>query len=367
MDLQSELFEEDRIVTQLHWGGGTPTFISDEQMRELMHITREYFNLLNNDQGEYSLEIDPRRVGPNTLQTLRQIGFNRLSFGIQDFNITVQKAVHRLQSELQTTELITQARQLGFKSISVDLIYGLPFQTVSSFNETLAKIIAISPDRLSLFNYAHMPHLFPTQRRINSQDLPTPTEKLTILKMAIEFLTQAGYIYIGMDHFAKPTDPLALAQQNRSLHRNFQGYSTQVDCDLIGLGVSSISKVNHGYMQNTKKLDQYYQKLDHNQLATSRGVILSLEDILRRKIINDLICYFEIDKIAINKTFDIDFDVHFVNELSQLSILEQDGLVKLLPDSIIITPPGKLLVRHVCKVFDQYLSKENVSQFSKII
>lgn len=367
MSLQNDLFEEDRPVTQLHWGGGTPTFINDEQMRELMHVTHEYFNLLKGDQGEYSIEIDPRRATPDTLHTLRQIGFNRLSFGVQDFNPAVQKAVHRIQSEKETADLITASRNLGFKSISLDLIYGLPFQSVTSFAQTIDKIIALSPDRLSLFNYAHMPHLFPAQRRINETDLPTPREKLAILKMAITTLTQAGYVYIGMDHFAKPDNELALAQKNRTLHRNFQGYSTQTDCDLIGLGVSSIGKINNSFMQNVKTLDQYYSRLDVGELAVEKGIVLNNEDILRRHVISELICYFELDFSHTNALFNIDVNSHFKHELNLLKTMAQDGLLELSDNSITVTATGKLLIRHICKVFDQYARLHAVTRFSKVI
>lgn len=367
MDLQSELFEEDRPVTQLHWGGGTPTFISDEQMRELMNVTREYFNILPNDQGEYSIEIDPRRASPDTLHTLREIGFNRLSFGVQDFNPTVQKAVHRIQSEEQTAEQVLAARQMGFKSISLDLIYGLPFQTVASFTQTLEKIILLSPDRLSIFNYAHMPHLFPAQRRISENDLPSPQEKLAILKATIHLLTEAGYVYIGMDHFAKPDNELAIAQRDRTLHRNFQGYSTQVECDLIGFGVSSIGKIHQSYMQNVKTLDQYYARLDSGSLATERGAILSNEDMLRREIINSLICYFELDIKDLNMRFSIDFHTLFQHELVLLQNMAADGLVEISEHHISVTPAGKLLVRHICKVFDQYSRLHEITRFSKVI
>lgn len=367
MDLQSELFEEDRLVTQLHWGGGTPTFINDEQMRELMDVTREYFTLLGDDRGEYSIEIDPRRANPDTLRSLRKIGFNRLSFGVQDFNPLVQKAVHRIQSEEETANLVDASRDLGFKSLSLDLIYGLPFQTVSSFAQTLEKIILLSPDRLSVFNYAHMPHLFPAQRRINESDLPSPQEKLAILKMTIQMLAQAGYVYIGMDHFAKPNNELALAQRNQTLHRNFQGYSTQAECDLIGFGVSSIGKIGRSYMQNVKTLDQYYSRLDGGILAIEKGVILNNEDLLRREIISSLICYFEIDILKISSLFNIDFNSHFSHELDLLKTMVTDGLVDVSNENITVLPMGKLLVRHVCKVFDGYSRLHMAERFSKVI
>ncbi|MEZ5673509.1 MAG: oxygen-independent coproporphyrinogen III oxidase, partial [Thiotrichaceae bacterium] len=258
IEQQAALFDAQRPVTQLHWGGGTPTFLNHEQMTELMQKTRQSFKLLDDDTGEYSIEIDPREADGETVSLLRRLGFNRMSLGVQDFDITVQKAVNRIQTEQQTFEVLDAARQQGFKSISLDLIYGLPFQTVDSFIKTLEKIVAIQPDRLSIFNYAHLPTLFKPQRRVNPDDLPSAAQKLDILQATIQFLAEAGYIYIGMDHFSKPNDELAIAQRQGTLYRNFQGYSTHADCDLIGLGVTSISKVHDCYSQNVKKLEEYY-------------------------------------------------------------------------------------------------------------
>ena len=285
--MQAALFGPGRPVDQLHWGGGTPTFISHAQMRDLMRVTREHFALHTDDSGEYSIEIDPREADAGTIALLRELGFNRLSLGVQDFDPQVQKAVNRLQSVEQTAEVLNAARATGFHSVSVDLIYGLPHQSVDSFHATLQTVLALSPDRLSVFNYAHLPDLFKTQRQINTADLPTPQSKLAILQDCIETLTAAGYVYIGMDHFAKPDDELAQAQANGLLYRNFQGYSTHADCDLIGLGATSIGKVHDCYSQNLRTLDEYAQCIAKDQLPVFRGMSLpnsfvTLDWILRR-------------------------------------------------------------------------------------
>ncbi|MDH5361536.1 MAG: oxygen-independent coproporphyrinogen III oxidase, partial [Gammaproteobacteria bacterium] len=256
--MQAAMFDHKRVVDQLHWGGGTPTFISHDEMRELMAVTREHFHLHDDDSGEYSIEIDPREVSSETITILRELGFNRMSLGVQDFEPAVQKAVNRIQSESETLGAIDAARKEGFKSISVDLIYGLPHQSVESFHRTLDKIIEVDPDRLSVFNYAHLPEMFKPQRRISADDLPSAEVKLEILKQTIQRLTEAGYVYIGMDHFAKPQDELAVAQREGNLYRNFQGYSTHSDCDLIGLGITSIGQVAHSYAQNVKGMEEYY-------------------------------------------------------------------------------------------------------------
>ncbi|MDH5447366.1 MAG: oxygen-independent coproporphyrinogen III oxidase, partial [Gammaproteobacteria bacterium] len=252
ISLQAALFDPDRPVTQLHWGGGTPTFLSHDEMRQLMAETRRYFKLLDDDNGEYSIEIDPREADAETINVLRELGFNRLSLGVQDFDPAVQKAVNRIQSEAETEEVIQAARDVGFHSVSIDLMYGLPLQSVATFSQTLDKVIAMSPDRLSVFNYAHLPQMFKTQRQINEAELPPPEEKLAILQLCVQRLTDEGYVYIGMDHFAKPDDELAIAQQEGTLYRNFQGYSTQAECDLIAMGVTAVSKIGNSYSQNVK-------------------------------------------------------------------------------------------------------------------
>lgn len=365
--LQGELFDQARIVEQLHWGGGTPTFISHEEIRELMNVTREHFRLRDDDLGEYGIEVDPREVRPETLALLRSLGFNRLSMGVQDFEPVVQKAVNRIQSEAETFAVLTQARALGFRSVSMDLIYGLPHQTVESFGRTLDKIISAGPDRLSVFNYAHLPEMFKPQRRISASDLPSPQEKLNILQLTIERLTQAGYVYIGMDHFARPDDELAVAQRNGTLYRNFQGYSTHAECDLVAMGVTAIGMVGDCYSQNQKTLEDYYAALDAGHLPVMRGITLNADDKLRRSIITQLICHFALDYDAIESIYGIRFADYFGPELNDLRAMQQDGLLELNATSIRVLPAGKLLIRNICMVFDRYLRQKESQRFSKVI
>jgi oxygen-independent coproporphyrinogen-3 oxidase len=367
MELQGALFDSSRTVDQLHWGGGTPTFISHEQMQTLMDDTRSRFKLHDDDSGEYSIEIDPREVHSDTISLLRELGFNRMSMGVQDFEPQVQHAVNRIQTEEQTFAVLDQARQSGFRSVSIDLIYGLPFQSTESFGRTVDKIIAAEPDRLSVFNYAHLPDMFMPQRRINAEDLPSPLEKLDILHSTIERLTSAGYVYIGMDHFARPDDELAVAQRQGTLYRNFQGYSTHADCDLIGLGVTSIGMVGATYSQNVKKLEQYYQFIDGGHIPVFRGVELSTDDRLRREVITQLICHFELDFATIEKNFGIDFDHYFAEELKELRAMEVDGLVRFQDRSVAVQPVGRLLIRNICMVFDRYLRMRGEQRYSKVI
>jgi len=364
---QSELFDRKRVVEQLHWGGGTPTFISHEEMQQLMDVTRRHFHLRDDDQGEYGIEIDPREVRTETLALLRRLGFNRLSMGVQDFDPVVQKAVNRLQSEAETVAVLAQARTLGFRSISMDLIYGLPHQSVASFGRTLDKIISAGPDRLSVFNYAHLPEMFKPQRRIRAEDLPSPQEKLNILQLTIERLTQAGYVYIGMDHFSRPDDELAVAQRNGTLYRNFQGYSTHAECDLIGLGVTSIGMVGDSYCQNQRTLEEYYAAIDDGHLPVMRGITLNADDKLRREIITQLICHFMLDVSTVEKSHDIRFSEYFSTELADLKVMQQDGLLDMDAGAIRVRPAGKLLIRNICMVFDRYLREKQQRRFSKVI
>lgn len=365
--MQSALFDPGRPVDQLHWGGGTPTFIRHDEMCALMNVTREHFALRDDDSGEYSIEVDPRETDDQTIAVLRELGFNRLSLGVQDFEEKVQRAVNRLQSEEKTLAVVGQARRQGFKSVSVDLIYGLPFQSVASFARTLDKIIAVNPDRLSVFNYAHLPELFVPQRRINEADLPSPAEKLDILKMTGEHLADAGYVYIGMDHFAKPDDELAVAQRDGTLYRNFQGYSTHAECDLVALGITAIGMVGGTYSQNVKTLEEYYQRIDAGELPVFRGVQLDADDLLRREVITQLICHFELDMTRIAEQFAIDFTRYFATELEELRIMATDGLVELTGDRIRVLPAGWLLIRNICMVFDRYLRQSRAQRFSKVI
>ncbi len=365
--MQAALFDQQREVTQLHWGGGTPTFLSHDEMRELMAETRRYFKLLDDDKGEYSIEIDPREADTATIKLLRELGFNRLSLGVQDFNPAVQKAVNRIQSEAETEEVIEAARATGFLSISIDLMYGLPLQTVASFTETLNKVIAMSPDRLSVFNYAHLPQMFKTQRQINEEELPPAEEKLAILQLCVQRLTDAGYVYIGMDHFAKPDDELAVAQRNGSLYRNFQGYSTQAECDLIAMGVTAVSKIGNSYSQNVKTMEEYEQRIDSGHLPIFRGIKLNEDDVLRRHVITQLICHFSLDMPSVEAAYKIKFADYFATELAELKQLQQDGLVRCTATAIEVQPAGKFLIRNVCMVFDRYLRESGEKRFSKVI
>jgi len=367
IEMQAAIFNSDRPVDQLHWGGGTPTFISHQEIETLMSVTRQHFNLHDDDSGEYSIELDPREVTDETLGLLRKVGFNRVSLGVQDFDAQVQKAVNRIQSEEKTLAVINEARKLGFKSISVDLIYGLPFQTQESFATTVEKIIEVSPDRVSVFNYAHLPEMFKPQRRINVDDLPSASEKLAILKLTMEQFAQNGYIYIGMDHFAKPEDELAVAQKNNTLYRNFQGYSTHADCDLIAMGITSINQVGNSYSQNVKTLDEYYERIDAGVFPIYRGIKLDADDLLRRAVITQLICHFKLEFKAIEDQFNIKFPEYFAMELSEFGPMINDGLVKIDDHVIDVLPPGRLLIRNICMIFDKYLRDTKSRSYSKVI
>jgi oxygen-independent coproporphyrinogen-3 oxidase len=366
IQMQAELFDHNRKVNQLHWGGGTPTFLSYPQMKRLMDTTRQFFNLHDDDTGEYSIEVDPRETDDHTIAQLRELGFNRVSLGLQDFNLQVQQAVNRIQTEAQTFAVLDAARKHGFRSTNVDLIYGLPLQTVASFSETLDKVLAKSPDRFSIFNYAHMPAKFKTQRQINDADLPTPSAKLEILQMIGQRLIEAGYVYIGMDHFAKPDDELAIAQRKGKLYRNFQGYSTHSDCDLVGLGITSIGRVGDAYMQNVKDLLLYDELIKQGKLPVFKGVDLTEDDKLRRAVITQLICHFELTFANIEKDFEIDFKNYFAPELVNLKSMEEDGLLTVSTEKIAVLPAGRLLIRNICMVFDRYLAQKQ-QQFSKVI
>ena len=367
IELQGQLFDRDRIVDQLHWGGGTPTFLNADQIRDLMKVTGKHFSLRDDDAGDYSIEIDPRSVDSEKLQVLRETGFNRLSLGVQDLDPSVQQAVNRLQSENKTREVTEAARELGFNSINMDLMYGLPFQTVESFNETLQKIVVLNPDRIAAYNYAHMPERFKPQRRINEDDLPSAALKLDILQNTIEYLNGAGYVYIGMDHFARPTDELAVAQAQGTLHRNFQGYSTHADCDLIGMGVTAIGRVCDNYSQNVRNLEDYYEKVDAGLLPLERGVELEPDDLLRREIIVQLMCHFVLDIEMLEQKWSFNFASHFKEEIAELENLQKDGLLTLDQATLHILPAGRMLVRNVCMVFDHYLRNGNRGNFSKVI
>ena len=367
IEMQAKLFDPNRKVEQLHWGGGTPTFINHDEMRQLMAKTREHFNLYDDDSGEYSIEIDPREATAETVKLLREIGFNRMSLGVQDFDPKVQKAVNRIQSEAETFTVLNAARAEGFLSVNVDLIYGLPFQTQASFLQTLDKLLEVEPDRFSIFNYAHMPAMFPTQKKMREEDMPSPDQKLAILQATTERLLQAGYVYIGMDHFAKPDDELAVAQRNETLYRNFQGYSTHADCDLVGMGATSIGLVDNTYSQNRKDLDSYYAAMDSGKLAIFRGVHLTEDDELRRNVITRLISHFHLNFATVNQQWGIRFDEYFAKELQAVKIFAEDGLLTLDENDIYITAKGRLLIRNICMAFDAYIKPGSQNRFSKVI
>jgi oxygen-independent coproporphyrinogen-3 oxidase len=336
-------------------------------MKLLMEKTRQHFNLYDDDSGEYSIEIDPREANRESVKLLRELGFNRMSLGVQDFDPKVQKAVNRIQSQAETFEVLEGAREAGFLSVNVDLIYGLPFQTEKSFIKTLDRVLEAEPDRFSIFNYAHMPSMFPTQKKMKEADMPSSDEKLAILHATTERLLEAGYVYIGMDHFAKPDDELAVAQRNETLYRNFQGYSTHAECDLIGMGATSISLVNNTYAQNRKGLDEYYQAIDAGDLAVFRGVELTEDDELRRDVITRLISHFHINFATVEQQWNIQFKEYFAKELPKLAPMVEDGLMTLNNEDIYITAKGRLLIRNICMVFDAYLKPGAENRFSKVI
>jgi oxygen-independent coproporphyrinogen-3 oxidase len=368
IEIQGKLFSGMNQVAQLHLGGGTPTYFSDSQMTELLAHVRHWFELSPDEIGEYSIEVDPRTVNRERVFSLRKQGFNRISLGVQDFDPEVQKAVNRIQPESETLVVIEAARDAGFRSISIDLIYGLPKQNVMTMAQTLAKVINARPDRIAIYNYAHLPHLFKPQRRILEDELPSADTKLDMLSLCIRRLTDAGYVYIGMDHFALPTDDLSVAQRQGRLHRNFQGYSTHADADMVSCGVSAIGAVAAIYSQNVKTLDAYYDRLDNNELPIERGIKLNMDDGLRRVIIQMLMCNFELSIASIETAYPITFANYFTSELLQLQALAQDGLLTIDDEWLCVTPKGRLLIRNICMVFDHYLTiKQEPLRYSKTI
>ncbi len=357
---------DDRAIGQMHWGGGTPTFLSDAELDELMRMLQSEFDFAAS--GEYAIEIDPRTVTQERVALLARLGFDRMSLGVQDFDPEVQRAIHRVQGFDETQAVIRAARQHGFRSVNVDLIYGLPKQTLEGFSRTLDQVIRCDPDRIALYSYAHLPTLFKPQRRIAEADMPPPETKLELLTTAISRLDSAGYAYIGMDHFAKPEDDLAVAQRQGRLTRNFQGYSAAGDADILGLGVSAISTVGPVHAQNVKTLDEYYGRLDSGALPVMRGIELGADDLVRRAVIQALACHFEVSKEAIAIAHLIDFDRYFSVELAELKEMEKESLVTVSHEWITVTPQGRLLVRAICAVFDRYLRADHArSRYSKII
>ncbi|WP_268797123.1 oxygen-independent coproporphyrinogen III oxidase [Pseudomonas huanghezhanensis] len=367
VDLLACHVDPRQVVEQLHLGGGTPTFLGHAQMRQLMAHLRRRFHLLDDDSGDYSIEIDPREADWSTMGMLRDLGFNRVSLGVQDLDPVVQRAINRLQSLDETQAIVDAARTLQFRSVNIDLIYGLPKQTPEGFARTLDDIIALQPDRLSVFNYAHLPERFMPQRRIDPADLPDAEQKLEMFSRTLNQLSQAGYRYIGMDHFALPDDELAIAQEDATLQRNFQGYSTHAHCDLIGLGVSAISQIGDLYTQNSNDLTDYQNLLASSQPATRRGLRCTTDDRLRRAIIQRLMCNFNLKFAPIESAFSIVFQDYFSDIWLQLLTMAEDGLLDIDAEGIQIKPAGKLLIRAICMVFDAHLTVNNRYRFSQVI
>ena len=368
IEMQSELFDRKRKVEQLHFGGGTPTYLDKEQLGALMDHLRKSFTFDESDAHEFSIEVDPRTVDAERIRELRSLGFNRLSLGIQDFDEPVQKAVNRAQSPEEVQELMDSAREAGFGSISFDLIYGLPLQNVETFDKTLDIAIAMKPDRLAVYNYAHLPQRFKGQRMINSDDIPTPETKLDLLHHTIDKLCDAGYIYIGMDHFALPEDELVLARENGTLQRNFQGYSTHRQCDLVSLGVSGIGGIGNMFAQNAVSTIEYEEIIESGELPIKKGLLVDDDDLLRAAVIQDLMCYDSLSYDDFGARHNVDFREYFSDEISKLKVLEDDDLIELSDAGINITPKGRLLLRNISMTFDRYIDlEENDNRFSKAI
>ena len=361
------LLKGNPVVEQIHFGGGTPTFLSDDELVQLWDFLHTQFEFSTKETADYGIEIDPRELRPTTLEVLRGLGFNRVSFGVQDLDEQVQIAVNRVQSEELIRNVMTESRRLGYRSINIDLIYGLPHQTPDTLKHTVEKIIDIKPDRLSVFNYAHLPERFTSQRRIKEEDLPTPAEKLTMLGDTISALNTAGYQYIGIDHFALPDDSLSIAQREGKLHRNFQGYTTHGNCDLLGFGVSSISQIGDHYLQNDTELPAYQEKINNKQLTAIKHIHVKIADQLRRYVIMNLLCHDYMDFKDVNMRFSIDPMTYFIDEIQALSEMQKDGLVDMDAKGIRVLPKGRLLGRNVAMVFDDYLNKKHQNRFSKVI
>lgn len=366
VDLHTAQIGLGQTVSQVHLGGGSPTFLSDDELRELMTMLRRNFTFAPG--GEYSIEVDPRTIDASRLDTLAELGFNRLSFGVQDFDPAVQKAVHRVQPAEQVFALVAAARERGFESINVDLIYGLPQQSPESFDRTLAQVNELRPDRIALYAYAHLPERFKPQRRIATVSLPSGAAKVSMLSRSLAAFMGAGYVYVGMDHFALPDDALAVAKRQGRLHRNFQGYSTQPDCDLIGLGVSSIGRIGATYSQNAKSMEEYCDLLDQGRFPVVRGLALSRDDLVRRAVIMALMCQGELQFESINLAYLVDFQSYFAKELEALADLSDQGMVTVDSAGIQVTAQGWFFVRAVAMVFDRYLQTDRTrARFSKII
>ncbi|WP_096599308.1 oxygen-independent coproporphyrinogen III oxidase [Calothrix sp. NIES-2100] len=365
----SSLISSKRQVHQLHWGGGTPNYLSLQQVEFLWNNINQQFSF--DENAEISIEINPRYVDRNYIFFLKSLGFNRISFGIQDFNPQVQESINRVQPESMLFNVMEWIRDAGFESVNVDLIYGLPYQSLATFKNTIAKTIKLDPDRVAVFNFAYVPWMKPVQRKIPQSALPQASEKLDILKMTIEELTGNGYWFIGMDHFAKPNDELTIAQQEGKLHRNFQGYTTQPESDLFGFGITSISMLHDVYIQNIKQLKSYYHAIDLGIMPIEKGVSLNRDDILRRTVIMELMCQFRLSIDDVEEkyhiAFDTDFNEYFARELSELRLLEADGLIRMIPNGIEVTPSGRLLIRNIASIFDAHTRQRKNAAFSKAI
>ncbi len=357
----------EQVVEQLHFGGGTPTYLQHDELRELMTHLRRHFNLQDDDHGDFAVEIDPREADWPTMGLLRELGFNRISIGVQELDPAVQRAINRTQTLAQTQTIIEAARTLQFRSIQVGLVYGLPRQTLEGFAGTVSSVLALQPDRVSLTSYAHLPERHMAQRRIASDELPSRDDRLAMLQHSVEQMTRAGYRFIGMDHFALPDDELAMAQEDGTLERNFQGYTTHGHCDVIGLGVSAISQIGDLYCQNNSDITLYQQTLDQGQLATARGLRCSEDDRIRRQVIAALLCDFELRFAPIERDYGIDFHDYFAQAWPNLEQMATDGLIQLRPDAISILPAGRLLAHAVCMQFDHYLPPRPAHQFSRAI
>jgi len=366
MALHSSLIDAPHTVEQLHFGGGTPTFLNDDQFDRIFEAMHTYFNLADDGERDFSIEIDPRKLPTTRIDNLARLGINRVSIGVQDFDPAVQIAVNRIQSIDETRAIIDAARDNDIRSINIDLINGLPKQTVDGFTRTLEQVIELQPDRLSLYSYAHLPQRFKTQRQINPGDLPDAELKLILLGTAVNKLTDAGYEYVGMDHFAKSSDSLIKAQKDGSLHRNFQGYTTHGHCELMGIGVSSIGNVRRVYVQNSKTLHEYYQSIDAGELAIARGLMSDDRDVLIGRIIQDLMCKFEVDTAAFEERTGSNFRNYFRDLWPRLMQFESDGLLDLETGRIKVTDRGRFLIRNICMTFDEYLSRDT-QKFSKAI
>lgn len=380
IQLQTAQLNNKKKVVQLHLGGGTPTFLRRDEMKRLFNILNNHFEFVggeigegdsinkNEVLGEFSIEIDPRTVTHDDLLFLREQGLNRVSFGVQDFNLEVQKAVNRIQPYDEVKATVESAREVGYHSISADLIYGLPKQSASTFAETIDQILSLKPDRLAVFHYAHMPHIFGAQKQVNEADLPSADEKIKMLEYTISALTSNGYEFIGLDHFARKEDSLVKHQQNGTLYRNFQGYSTFAHCDLLGFGISSISMIGNSYSQNEKARSRYYQRLQQNEIPIMRGIVLNQDDLIRRHVITEIMCNLKLDLNEVSALFNIDAKNYFSAEWTELKALADDGLLTLHSDTLIIEPLGRLLIRNIAMVFDVYLKKHETSKrFSKTL